>query len=269
MVSAAFTAEFIEASPRTGLNKFHHYIVSPSILLRINSTFTADLSSVALAKEEPVELSPRTGLNKTGLNKISFLVLLFLLSSNAIQCMKRKTPETNCHLTTINAASSLINIGKTPRKTVQNIKDDCFALNKTINNPLPTLSPYEARWDDTLSLILYFYPKITELCPNLYTFHINARDKGYSTIGSIIISPLPFQEKKYFIQELIKHDYKLIPEDQELALLEKLIRCDSTIKNISLFYHAHKDSSNILSQISQDLINLISLIMFNTYDLLL
>jgi hypothetical protein len=54
--------ELDEASPRTGLNKFYHYMVSPSILLRINSAFTADLSSVALAKEELDEASPRTEL---------------------------------------------------------------------------------------------------------------------------------------------------------------------------------------------------------------
>jgi len=50
------------SSPRTGLNKFYHYMVSPSILLRINSAFTADLSSVALAKEKLDEVSPRTEL---------------------------------------------------------------------------------------------------------------------------------------------------------------------------------------------------------------
>ena len=112
-----------------------------------------------------------------------------------------------------------------------------------------------------------------------FTFH------GYSYLGLVAMSikvypsqmPIDnypeqasFIQKKTFIDILKKANFLPTPKDRKIAFLEKWERCKSIIKNICFFRYAYS-ISEILPEllIPQEVINDISLLMFETEESLL
>ena len=205
--------------------------------------------------------------------KIVFLTF-YLLFSTPMHCMKRTAID----------ESAIVHINPTKPQTIQEIKNkhqpniDLFKTNKfhgitrnrnAIRLVVSTL--FQQNWD-----------KCLKCCqdPSYLQEHKNFNIKKYSCLGLAVISfkevtlisqekeNITYSDKKIFINQLIALGFKPTSEDLELAFLEKWERCKTVIQSI-FFFHYTAPEIFLKLPMPQELIDYISLLMFETEESLL
>ena len=163
--------------------------------------------------------------------------------------------------------SSELVLSKTQFPALEVIRNDLRKYNDD-NNCMHFEQPF---YQDNHQITLFFCLSDNKFLEKFQKFTM----KGYSFLGlaAVCINAIEhpkeptFAEKKEFIQELIKLNFKPTEEDIKLAILEREERRKPILQNIRLIYCA---KSNIFSpEMPQELIDYISLLMLETEKSLL
>ena len=188
--------------------------------------------------------------------KIVFLTF-YLLFSTPMHCMKRTAID----------ESAIVHINPTKPQTIQElqkIRDSFIAskINRINNNNNFT----------NVDLILFQEYWTQKDFPH----PLLMGDLGFSPIIILTMAlkspkdptPVDFLEKKEKIQKLLNRGFIPTSLDKKYALLEKWERCKTVIQNIFFFHYTAPEIFLKLSM-PQELIDYISLLMFETEESLL
>ena len=185
-------------------------------------------------------------------NKKLFLLTLFLLLTTATQCMKREHTDTS--------ESSIVQLHPSKPKTIQELQNnrDNFIKSRIQNNYITSIDIilFQKYWlKNTIAKTFIIHPLLI----------LNPTDFSHLTLAMMALKspehpePVPLPEKKEYIQKFLNYGFIPTQTDKEFAFLEKWKRCSRSIIKKRLLLQ-----NPLLSEIkiSQDIINYISLLMF-------